>query len=234
MPPPPPYLTAINGPPSYGLPSYGHSQGAYGHPQAQPSFSQQPGYGQPQVQMAQGIMHMPDLPDTIEEWRASKPLLQSWLYLSVATMVTSLFMFWPGLLVGLLATIGASMHVCKCCMGGDPSLAGPVTTTYILAMVVVGIDSLICTLIALQTLIVLGTGCNSRMEHEDREDGFLEDEVAEDDDTPKAVKCIVLVAILTLTLIWYSVHCAISVRVMRKANRVRQWLNPISSGVVVL
>lgn len=60
-----------------------------------------------------------------------------------------------GVLPGLLSVVAASMHVCKCCQG-NPSLAGPIQTTYILAMLVVVIDSLFCALIALQMFIIVG------------------------------------------------------------------------------
>lgn len=236
-PPPPPPSLPPPPPPNYPPPP-SYTSAAYGQPQMPPpAYGQPRGYGQhqQQVQQAQGIMHVPDLPDTIEEWKSTMPLLHTWLYVSIATMVTSALMFWPGFLVGLLATIAASMHVCNCCNGGNASLAGPVTTTYILAAVVVGIDALIIFLLGLQMLITMATGCDPVIEGEDGEDGWIEEEAeVEDKHMPKAARCIILLAVLSLTLTWYCVHCAISVRIMRKAKRVRQWLNPITSGVVVL
>lgn len=222
MPPPPTYLQATAQPdcPPPAPPAYG--QPAYGQPQ---------NFNHNQVQTAHGIMHLPDLPDTIEEWKAARPLLQSWLYLSIATIVTSLFMFWPGLLVGILSTVAASMHLCKCC-GGGGSLAGPIAATHTLSMVVLGVDALILALIGLQTFALVVTGCN--LPKDEEEDGFLEDDVEEDSDVSESTKCVLIVCILLLTLTWYSVHALITYRVMDKAAGLKKWLNPVTSGVVVL
>jgi hypothetical protein len=124
-----------------------------------------------------------------------RPMLKAWLYLSIATLIFSIFTFFPGkhcahrpwtslssagaswhvahnsvlhssqharhgmdaagVFVGLLGIIAASMHVCKCCKG-DPSLAGPVAVTYVLAMVTAFIDGFIVFLIALQWLFLVG------------------------------------------------------------------------------
>lgn len=46
-------------------------------------------------------------------------------------------------------------------------------------------------------------------ERRDGEDGIFEEEVDEEGG-PNAVKCLVLIAVLTMMLTWYSVHTAIS------------------------
>lgn len=68
-----------------------------------------------------------------------------------------------GVFVGLLAIVAASMHVCKCCKG-DPSLAGPVAVTYVLAMITAFIDGFIVFLIGLQWLFLVGAFLLSQLE----------------------------------------------------------------------
>jgi hypothetical protein len=181
---------------------------------------------------AQAIMHMPDLPDALSEWTNFLPMLKAWLYLSIATLIFSIFTFFPGVFVGLLGIIAASMHVCKCCKG-DPSLAGPVAVTYVLAMVTAFIDGFIVFLIALQWLFLVGSGCGEKEMKEDGKDGFVEKdlELEEEDGKPE---CAVIVLVITVTLAWYLLHLLVSLKVLARAKRVRDLLNPITSGVMVL
>jgi hypothetical protein len=133
-----------------------------------------------------------------------RPMVKVWLYLSIATLVFSIFTFFPGVFVGMLAIIGSSMHVCSCCKG-DPSLAGPVAVTYVLAMITACIDGFIVGIISLQWLFLVGSGCAEKEMREDGEDGFIERDLEREEKEGKP-ECFVIVMVISVTLGWYLLH----------------------------
>jgi len=224
-PPPPAYSEAVGTPAATNLPPGQYNPYAYsvGKPPESPALS---------GNQAQAIMHMPDLPCALEEWTDFLPMVKAWLYLSIATLIFSIFTFFPGVFVGLLAIVAASMHVCKCCKG-DPSLAGPVAVTYVLAMITAFIDGFIVFLIGLQWLFLVGSGCGEAEMKEDGKDGYIEKGLEEEEQEGKP-ECFVIVMVISVTLGWYLLHLWVTLKVLARAKRVRDLLNPITSGVMVL
>uniref|UniRef100_A0A7S0MYY9 Uncharacterized protein n=1 Tax=Pyramimonas obovata TaxID=1411642 RepID=A0A7S0MYY9_9CHLO len=173
----------------------------------------------------QGIMHVPTLPDALAEWKQARPLLSAWLTMSIGMVIFG-FLFFPGMLAGLLGIIGASLHLCESCRG-DPSLAAPVMTTFILATVTAVLDGFVCLLMFTQFF----NGCEAD-DIEAREDGFVIEQDAYEED--RADGCSLILIIVTCIFTWYSAHCFLSVRIAARARKVRDLLNPITSGVLVL
>jgi len=177
------------------------------------------------IMAPQGIMHMPDLPDALLEWRQARPLLSVWLAMSVLMVVLGPF-YPPGMLSGLLGIVAASMHLCKCCQG-DASLAAPVKTTFVLATITGVLDAVVCVQMFMQFFV----GCQME-EREARNEGIVIEEDAYEESADNG--CSALMMVLTSILVWYSAHCFLSVRIAARARKVRDLLDPITSGMLVL
>ncbi|KAL4457413.1 hypothetical protein ABPG75_012278 [Micractinium tetrahymenae] len=211
--------------PAFGQPLVGQAAvAAQGTPTGEPVLGV-PAFPQPQYSPQQGQYgqqqafhsfppYLDNLPPSAEaEWDAAAVLMSVWLGCSVATLALATLTFNVlGMIGGLCATLGAATHRFPWCrpaaFAGDlGALVGRVFGLAIAAASLSSIVALLSMLISFGLSATCGTAADP-------------------------TGCAELTEVTVFYTVWFSVFTAVNIAVIRRSGRMRQLLNPVSSGVV--
>eukprot|EP00232_Nephroselmis_pyriformis_P026886 CAMPEP_0182865310 /NCGR_PEP_ID=MMETSP0034_2-20130328/7624_1 /TAXON_ID=156128 /ORGANISM="Nephroselmis pyriformis, Strain CCMP717" /LENGTH=235 /DNA_ID=CAMNT_0024997605 /DNA_START=311 /DNA_END=1018 /DNA_ORIENTATION=- len=155
---------------------------------------------------ATSFMHIPDLPDAVDSFNNMGKEMKVYMFTSIIAILMSVFigLFIFALLGGIIGTIAASMHQCKCCRVG-PSVSGSVVAIRALAITQAVFSGLTTTV---GSILLLSFPCEG--------------------------DCFGFTVWIVFMVIFYASHTVQGINVAKKAGHVKKLLSPVTAGMVVL